>query len=78
MHEKEEREEKYYLKVMVPVVVGLGQALLPDQDNEWFIKSIFIDLFSIYIFTLPNMNRIMQDPIMKIIPFTWLILKNHH
>jgi len=33
MHEKEEREEKYYLKVVVPVVVGLGQALLPNQEN---------------------------------------------
>ena len=33
MHEKEEREGKYYLKVVVPVVVGLGQALLPNQDN---------------------------------------------
>jgi len=29
MHEKEEREGKYYLKVVVPVVVRLNQALLP-------------------------------------------------
>jgi len=33
MHKKEEREGKYYLKVVVPVVVGLGQELLPNQDN---------------------------------------------
>jgi len=33
MHEKEGREGKCYLKVVVPVVVGLGQVLLPNQDN---------------------------------------------
>ena len=33
MHEKEEREGKYYLMVVVPVVGWLGQALLPNQDN---------------------------------------------
>jgi len=24
------------------------------------------------------MNKIMKDPIMKIIPFAWPVLKNHH
>ena len=33
MYEKEESEGKYYLKVVVPVVVGLGQVLLLNQDN---------------------------------------------
>ena len=33
VHEKEEREEKYYLKVVIPVVIGLDQALLSNQDN---------------------------------------------
>ena len=33
MHEKEEKEGEYYLKVVVPEVVGLGQVLLPNQDN---------------------------------------------
>ena len=42
-----------------------------------FTEPIFIDLFFIYIITNPNKNRIMQDPIMKIILFTWPVLKNH-
>ena len=33
MHEKEEKKEKCYLKMVVPVVVGWGQALLPNQNN---------------------------------------------
>ena len=70
MHEKEERKGKYYLKVMVPMGVRLGQSLLPNQEMRWFTEPTFIDLFSIYIFTVPNMNGIMQDPIMKIILFT--------
>ena len=79
MQEKEEREGKCYLKVVVPMVVGLGQAFLSNQNNVvMFMKLTFIDLFSIYIFTIPNMNRIMQDPNMKIIPFIWPVLKNHH
>ena len=32
MHEKEERERKCYLKVVVPMVLGLGQALLPNLN----------------------------------------------
>ena len=76
MHEKEEREGKYYFKVVVLVVVGLGQALLSNHDNVMVYT--FIDLFSIYIFRVSNMNRIMKDPIMKLIPFTWPVLKNHH
>jgi len=35
------------------------------------------DLFSIYIFIIPNMNKIMQNPNMKIIPIEWPILVNH-
>jgi len=30
---KKKGKEKYYLKVAVLVVVRLGQALLPNQDN---------------------------------------------
>ena len=67
---KEEREGKYYLKVVVLVVVGLGQALLPNQDNVVVTEPTFIDLFSMYRITIPNMNRIMEDPIMKFILFT--------
>ena len=44
----------------------------------WFTEPTFIDLFSIYIFTVLNMNRIMKDPIVKLTPFTWPVLKNHH
>ena len=67
---KEENEGKYYLKVVIPVVIGLGQALLPNQDNMVVHRTTFIALFSIYIFTVPNMKKIMKDPIMKLIPFT--------
>ena len=74
MHEKEERERKY-LMVVIPVVVWLGQALLPNQDN---VVPTFIDLFSIYIFIVPNMNMIMKDSIVKLTAFTWQVLKNHH
>ena len=70
MHEKEEREENCYLKVVVPVVVGLGQALVLNQDNVVVQGPTFIDLFFIYIITIPSMNRIMQDPIIKFILFT--------
>ena len=48
------------------------------QNKFQHTKPTFIDLFSIYIFTVSNMNRIMKDPIMKIIPFTWPVLENHH
>ena len=37
----------------------------------------FYDLFSIYIFTMLNMNRIMQDPNIKFILVIWPILKYH-
>jgi len=30
---KKKGKENYYLKVAVPVVIGLDQALLPNQDN---------------------------------------------
>ena len=66
MHEKEEREGKCYLEMVVPLVVGLGQALLPIKIMWWFTEPTFINLFSIYIFTLPNRNRIMKDPIMNL------------
>jgi len=69
MHEKEEMGGKYYLKAIVSVVVGLGQALLPNQDNVVVHGTHLFDLFSIYIFTVPKINRIIQDPIIKIIPF---------
>jgi len=36
MHEKEEREGKYYLKMVVPMIVRLGQALLPNLSNIEF------------------------------------------
>ena len=42
------------------------------------MEHTFMDFFSTYIFTIPNMNRIMKDPIMKIIPFIWPVLENHH
>ena len=74
MHEKEEREEKCYLKVVVLVVVWAKhcyQILI-----LWIIKKFTLDdLFPIYIFIIPNMNRIMHDPIMKIISFIWPILE---
>ena len=70
MYEKEEREGKYYLMVVVLVVVELRQALLPNQDNVVFTELTFIDLFSIYIFIVPTMNRIMKNPIVKLTPFT--------
>jgi len=54
MYEKEEREGKCYFKVMVPVVVGLGQALLPNQDNVVVhMELTFIDFFSIVILQSP-------------------------
>jgi len=43
----------------------------PIKIMWWFMEPTFIDLFSIYIFTVPNMNRIMKDPIVKLTPFTW-------
>ena len=50
----------------------------PIKIIWWFTESTFIDLFFIYIFTVPNMNRIMKDSIVKLTPFTWPVLKNHH
>jgi len=51
MHEKEESEEKYYLKVVVPVVVRLDQALLPNQDNVVVhITHLYWPLFYLYIY----------------------------
>jgi len=64
--------------VVIPVVVWLGQALLSNQDNVVVHGTHIFDLFSIYIFIISNMNRIMQNLIMKIIPFTWPILEDHH
>ena len=53
MHEKKEREEKYYLKVMVPVVVGLGQALLPNQNNVMVHGThLYWPLFYLHIYSL--------------------------
>ena len=37
----------------------------------------FDDLFPIDIVIIPNLNRIMQNPIMILIPVIWPILKNH-
>ena len=75
---KKEMEWKCYYKVVVPVVVGLGQALLPNQDNVVVHGTpLYWPLFYLHIYN-PNMNRIMHDPIMKFIPFTWPVLKNHH
>jgi len=39
MHEKEERKEKCYLKVVVPMVVGLDQVLLPNLSNMDFQRT---------------------------------------
>ena len=44
----------------------------PIKIMWWFMEPAFIDLFAINIFTVSNMNRIMKDPIMKLILFTWL------
>ena len=41
------------------------------------MESTFIDLF-LFTYLQSLMNRIMQNLIMKIILFTWPILKNHH
>ena len=65
MHKKEEREEKCYLKMMVPRVVGLNQVLLHNLN---IVDYTFDDLFLIYRVTTPQVNRIMQDPNIKIIP----------
>ena len=49
----------------------------PIKILWWLTEFIFIDLFFIYIFTIPHFNWIMQDPIMKIIPFndqSWKII----
>ena len=69
MMKQMKREEK------LPHGGGFGGGLrakhrYPIKIMWWFTEPTCIDLFSIYIFTIPNMNRIMQDPIMKIIPFT--------
>ena len=50
----------------------------PIKIMWWFTEPTFIDFFSMYISTIPNMNRIMKDPIMKLIFFAWSVLKNHH
>jgi len=68
MEKKEiEGKKKCYLKVVVLVMAGLGQVLLPNLNNVVVGGTHFDDLFSIYIVTIPNLIRIMQDPNMKII-----------
>jgi len=62
---------------MVLMVVGLRQAFYPIKIIWWFMEPTFIDHFSIYIFTILNMNRIMKDPILKINSLTWSALENH-
>jgi len=42
-----------------------------------FKEPTFDDLFPIYIYTTPRLNRIMQDPNIKIIPVIWPILEYH-
>ena len=70
MHEKEEGEEKYYLKAVVPVVVDWVKYYYPIKIMWWFMEPTFIDFFSMYILTVPNMNRIMKNPIVKLALFT--------
>ena len=42
----------------------------------WSFKKLTFDgFFPIYIFTTPKLNRIMYDPIIKIIPIIWATLK---
>ena len=43
----------------------------------WSFKKPTFNLFSIYIVTITNLIRIMQDPSMKIILVIWLILEYH-
>ena len=62
---KEKGKENCHLKVVVPVVVSLGQAFLPNLDIVDFHETTFYFLFLISIFIFPNMNRIVQDPSMK-------------
>ena len=62
---KEKGKENCHLKVVVPVVVLLGQAFLSNLDTVDFMKPTFYDLFPINIFIISNMNRIMHDPSMK-------------
>ena len=75
---KRRKGRKILPKVVVPVVVRLGQALQPNQDNVMVHEPMIIDLFSIYVIIIPNMNSIMKDPIVKLTTFTWPVLKNHH
>ena len=48
----------------------IGPSIASIKIMSWLTEPIFIDLFSIYIFRVSNMNRIMKDPIMKLISFT--------
>jgi len=54
MDEKEKKEAKCYFKVVVPVEVGLGQALLPNLNLVDIKEPTFDDLFLIYIFKTPK------------------------
>ena len=56
--DEKEGNEKCYLKVVVSVVVGLGQALLPNL-NIMDYQGTHDDLFYIYSVIIPNMIRIM-------------------
>ena len=78
MHEKKKGKENITLRWWFQWWSDWVKRCYPIQIMRWFTKPTFIDLFSIYIFTVPNMNRIMKDPIMKLIPFTWPDLENHH
>ena len=51
---KKKGKETCYLNVVLPVVVGLGQALLPNLNIVIIMKPTFDDLFPIYRVTTPK------------------------
>ena len=67
MHEKEEKEEKMLSRWWFGWCLDWAKRYCPIKIMWWFTEPTFYNLFSIYIFTIPNMNRIIQDPNMKFI-----------
>ena len=74
---KKKGKAKYDLKVVVPVVAGLGQALLPNLNLVDHQEITFYDLFLMHIVNIPQMNKIMHDPNIETILVVWPILKYH-
>ena len=57
---KKKGKEKYYLNVAVSVMVGLGQAFLPNLQPGVFKERTIDDLFLIYIVIIPILIKIMK------------------